>query len=84
MDNVRIFSGNGSDALATAIVDILGFPLGKMRSGRFSDGEIHIEIEENVRGKDVYVIQSTSKPCNDHLMELVIMWVLSKLENWQT
>jgi ribose-phosphate pyrophosphokinase len=68
-----IFSGNSNKTLATEICDYLQTPLGKCEVGKFSDGEIQIEIGENVRGRDVFLIQSTSTPVNDHLMELLIM-----------
>ncbi|MCE3238415.1 MAG: prs 2 [Gammaproteobacteria bacterium] len=68
-----IFSGNASQALATRVVEHLGLPLGKALVGRFSDGEIMVEIQENVRGRDIFLIQSTSAPSNDNLMELIIM-----------
>ncbi|MBT4804456.1 MAG: ribose-phosphate pyrophosphokinase [Legionellales bacterium] len=73
MDNIKIFSGNSNVALATSIVNYLGLSLGQVDIGRFSDGEIRVEIKENVRGKDIFVIQSTSSPCNDNLMELMIL-----------
>ncbi len=68
-----IFSGNANQALATRIVEHLNIPLGKALVGRFSDGEIMVEIQENVRGRDIFLIQSTSAPSNDNLMELIIM-----------
>ncbi len=71
--NLRLFSGNATPVLANAIADHLGIPLGKALVDRFSDGEIRLEILENVRGKDVFVVQSTCAPCNDNLMELLIM-----------
>ena len=73
MENITIFSGNANPALAASIVKHLGLTLGAVDIGRFSDGEIVVEIQENVRGKDVFVIQSTSAPCNDNLMELMVM-----------
>lgn len=75
MNNNRlmVFTGNANPNLAQAIVGILGIALGKAIVNRFSDGEIHVEIQENVRGKDVFVLQSTNTPANDHLMELIIM-----------
>jgi ribose-phosphate pyrophosphokinase len=73
VDNIKIFSGNSNVALAASIVDYLGLNLGLVDIGRFSDGEIRVEIKENVRGKDIFVIQSTSSPCNDNLMELMIL-----------
>lgn len=73
MPSVRIFSGNSNPELAREISAYIGVPLGSARVGRFSDGEIRVEIDESVRGADVYVIQSTSAPVNEHLMELLIM-----------
>lgn len=70
---LMVFSGNAHLSLAQKIVNHLGLPLGKATVGRFSDGEITVEILENVRGRDVFVIQPTSMPTNDHLMELVII-----------
>jgi ribose-phosphate pyrophosphokinase len=73
MDNLIIFSGNANKPLAEKICQYLGLPLGEAVVGRFSDGETSVEFRDNVRGKDVYVIQPTSIPANDHLMELLIM-----------
>ncbi len=73
MDNLKIFSGNANKPLAEKICQYLGLPLGEAVVGRFSDGETSVEFRDNVRGKDVYVIQPTSIPANDHLMELLIM-----------
>jgi len=73
MDDLKIFSGNANRPLAEKICQHLGVPLGKAMVGRFSDGEIMVEFQENVRGKDVYVIQPTSMPSNENLMELLIM-----------
>jgi len=70
---MQIFSGNSNPALAKEIADSLGIPLGDAQVKRFSDGEIWVEIDENVRGRDVFVIQSTCSPANEHLMELLIM-----------
>ena len=68
-----IFSGTSNKPLAQEVCDYLQLPLGKCDVGHFSDGEIQIEIGENVRGRDVFLVQSTSTPVNDHLMELLIM-----------
>lgn len=68
-----IFSGNANRELAQHIVEHLNLPLGKALVGRFSDGETMVEIQENVRGRDIFIIQSTSAPSNDTLMELIIM-----------
>jgi ribose-phosphate pyrophosphokinase len=70
---IKVFSGNANPELAKEICDHLDISLSKVEVRRFSDGEIFIEIGENVRGTDVFVIQPTCSPVNDHLMELVIM-----------
>ena len=70
---VKIFSGNSNKSLAKKIADKLGLPLGNMEVGKFSDGEVAINIKETVRGCDVFLIQSTSTPVNDNLMELLVM-----------
>ena len=72
-EGLMVFSGNATPKLAEALVGHLGLPLGKATVGRFSDGEVMVEILENVRGKDVFVLQSTCAPTNDHLMELMVM-----------
>ncbi|MFP6625789.1 MAG: ribose-phosphate pyrophosphokinase [Deltaproteobacteria bacterium] len=72
-DELKVFAGNASGVLADAIAGNLGITRGKAEVRRFSDGEILIEIKENVRGGDVFVVQSTSFPGNDHLMELLLM-----------
>ena len=71
--NIRIFSGNANRPLAEEIASYLGFPLGQAFVKRFSDGEVWVEINENVRMMDAYIIQPTSSPANEHLMELLIM-----------
>ncbi|GAB7544403.1 ribose-phosphate pyrophosphokinase [Cupriavidus sp. 8B] len=68
-----VFTGNANPKLAEAVVQHLGIPLGKAQVGRFSDGEVQVEIQENVRGKHVIVLQSTCAPTNDNLMELMVM-----------
>src|ERR671930_564559 len=68
-----VFSRNSNKPLVKEICDFLQMPMGKCDVGQFSDGEIQIEIAENVRGRDVFLVQSTSTPVNDHLMELLIM-----------
>jgi len=73
MDDLKIFTGNANRPLAERICQYLGITLGEAVVGRFSDGEIQVEFRENVRGQDVYVIQPLSMPCNEHLMELLIM-----------
>lgn len=70
---IKIFSGNGNMALALEIVRYLGINLGKATVGRFADGEVNVVINENVRGKDVYVVQPTCPPVNDNIMELLLM-----------
>lgn len=72
-DQLIIFSGNSNLALAQRVCSDLKAPLGKALVSRFSDGEIRVEIRENVRGADVYVIQSTCPPVNQNLMELLVM-----------
>ena len=71
--NLKVFTLNSNPALAEEIAKHIGINLGKSSVGMFSDGEIQINIEESIRGCDVYVIQSTSYPVNKHLMELLIM-----------
>jgi len=72
-DNLMVFSGNANPRLALAVVQQLNLPLGRAQVSRFSDGEVMVEINENVRGRDVFVLQSTCAPTNDNLMELMIM-----------
>lgn len=72
-ENMAVFTGNANPELAGEVARHLGIPLGKALVGRFSDGEVMVEIMENVRGKDVFVIQSTCAPSNDNLMELLIL-----------
>jgi ribose-phosphate pyrophosphokinase len=73
LDNMMVFTGNANPALAEKVVHHLGMPLGKAHVGRFSDGETLVEIMDNVRGRDVFIIQPTCAPSNDNLMELVVM-----------
>jgi ribose-phosphate pyrophosphokinase len=73
MPNLVLFAGNANPELARNVADHLHVPLGQALVGRFSDGEIAIEINDNVRGKDVFVLQSTCAPTNDNLMEIVVM-----------
>jgi ribose-phosphate pyrophosphokinase len=73
VSRVSIFTGNANPELAQEIAHVLNTPLGQARVSRFSDGETFCEIRENVRGVDTYVIQPTSSPVNDNLMELLIM-----------
>ena len=72
-DKVKIFAGNSNKTLALEICDHLGISLGRSEVKSFSDGEVYVDIQESVRGVDVYVVQSTSIPCNNNLMELLIM-----------
>ena len=72
-DNIKIFCGNSNPALANAVCSCLGLEIGKCVVQTFSDGEASVSLEETVRGADVFLIQSTCKPVNDHLMELLVM-----------
>ena len=71
--NLMVFSGNANPALADAIAKYIGVPLGYASISKFSDGEVSVELNENVRGKDVFVIQPTCAPTNDSIMELLLM-----------
>jgi ribose-phosphate pyrophosphokinase len=73
LEKIRVFSGNANKELAKKICDVLGVSLGKANVSTFSDGETRVEIDENVRGMDVFIIQSTCPPVNVTLMELLIM-----------
>jgi ribose-phosphate pyrophosphokinase len=73
MDRLMVFTGNANARLAQDVTKHLNFSLGRAIVGRFSDGEVMVEIMENVRGKDVFVLQSTCAPTNDNLMELLVM-----------
>ena len=70
---LKVFSGNANTPLAEKICSYLEMPLGAIQVSRFSDGEITVEIKENVRGKDIYVIQPTCRPVNENLMELLVI-----------
>jgi ribose-phosphate pyrophosphokinase len=70
---MAVFTGSANPQLATDITRYLQMPLGRAHVGRFSDGEVNVELMENVRGRDVFVVQPTSPPANDHLMELLVM-----------
>ena len=72
-NNMKLFALNSNHEIAQKIAETVGVPLGKLSSRQFSDGEIQVNIEESVRGYDVYIIQSTSYPVSNHLMELLIM-----------
>ncbi|MDD4978697.1 MAG: ribose-phosphate pyrophosphokinase [Gallionella sp.] len=72
-DSLMVFTGNANPKLAEAVTQHLHIPLGRANVGRFSDGEVMVELMENVRGKDVFVLQSTCAPTNDSLMEVMVM-----------
>lgn len=71
--NLMVFSGNANPELAQKVARFLGVPLGRANVTKFSDGEIYVELNENVRGQDVFIIQPTCSPTNDNLMELLLM-----------
>ncbi|MBW0766012.1 MULTISPECIES: ribose-phosphate diphosphokinase [Mammaliicoccus] len=71
--SLKIFSLEGNQPLAQEVANLVGIPLGKSTVKRFADGEVQINIEESIRGCDVFIIQPTSNPVNEHLMELLIM-----------
>ena len=71
--NVMLFTGNANPKLAAEIVGYLNLPLGKITVGNFSDGEVMAEIAENVRGRDIFILQSLCSPTNDNLMELLVI-----------
>lgn len=73
MSKMMVFTGNANRDLAQKVVDNLRLPLGNAKVDQFSDGEVAVEINENVRGKDVFIIQPTCNPTNDNLMELIVM-----------
>ncbi|HHH48384.1 MAG TPA: ribose-phosphate diphosphokinase [Gammaproteobacteria bacterium] len=70
---MMVFTGNANPQLARSVVNYLSLPLGRANVGKFSDGEVAVEIMENVRGRDVFVVQPTCTPTNDNLMELLVM-----------
>ncbi|HEY0961972.1 MAG TPA: ribose-phosphate pyrophosphokinase [Pseudomonadales bacterium] len=72
-NNLMVFSGNANPELAQKVAKWLGVPLGRAEVRKFSDGEINVELNENVRGQDVFIIQPTCSPTNDNLMELLLM-----------
>src|SRR5260370_4905087 len=72
-ESLMVFTGNANPLLAHAVVRRLNIPLGHATVGKFSDGEILVELLENVRGKDCFVLQSTCAPANDSLMEVLLM-----------
>ena len=71
--SIKLFTGNANPKLAQNIAKYLGVPLGKAYVGRFSDGEVAVEIIDNVRGQDIYIIQPTCIPTADNFMELLVM-----------
>src|SRR3954452_1767377 len=73
MNGMKVFSGRANPPLARRICDYLGLPLGAISMGNFPDGEISCKIEEDVRGRDVFLVQPTCPPVNENLMELLIM-----------
>jgi len=72
MTDLRLFAGRSNPALAAAIAEYLGTPLGRVELGNFPDGEVRLKLSDDVRGRDTFVIQSTCPPVNDNLMELLI------------
>ena len=72
-EKIQVFCGNSNPKFAQTICDELGIPMGKAEVKHFADGEASVSLEETVRGADVFLIQSTCKPVNDHLMELLVM-----------
>ena len=72
-DSLMVFTGNANPKLAADVVKRLNISLGRAKVGRFSDGEITVELQEHVRGKDVFILQSTCSPANENLMELLVM-----------
>ncbi|MCK5881715.1 MAG: ribose-phosphate pyrophosphokinase-like domain-containing protein, partial [Sinobacterium sp.] len=73
MSKMMVFSGNANLQLAEDVVEKLGLKLGDAEVSKFSDGETAVQINENARGKDVFVFQPTCAPTNDNLMELIVM-----------
>jgi ribose-phosphate pyrophosphokinase len=71
--NLSIFSGTANQAMAQAVADKLGVPLGRATLRRFPDGELHVQLDESVRGRDVYLVQPTSAPVGEHLLELLLL-----------
>jgi ribose-phosphate pyrophosphokinase len=72
-DRIKIFTGNGNPALAQELCEFLALPMGSASVKTFADGEIHIQVQENVRGADVFIVQPTCKPVDRNLMELLLM-----------
>lgn len=73
-DSLMVFSGNANPKLAQAVVQHLNIPLGRATVSRFSDGEVQVELNENVRGRDVFIIQPTCQPTNDNLNGNWSLW----------
>ena len=73
LPKIEILSGNATPDLAAAIAKTLGVRMGKAQVERFSDGEISVEVLNNIRGRDVFIVQSTCPPVNDNLMELILL-----------
>src|SRR5437868_13453008 len=73
MNDLKIFSGTANQALAKRITDYLGVPLGDIGLGKFPDGEISCKINEDIRGRDVFLIQPTCPPVNENIMQLLVM-----------
>jgi len=73
MSEMKVFAGNGNPELARKICACLEIPLGNAHVGRFPDGEIDLKLNEDVRGRDIFIVQPTCPPVNDHLMELLVM-----------
>ena len=71
--DLKIFSGSANPQLSREIADVLGIPLGQARLRRFPDSEVSFQIDENIRGADVFIVQPTSTPVDQHLMELLVM-----------
>ena len=72
-ENIKVFTGNSNPAFAETVCKELGIPMGNGEVKTFADGEVSVSLNETVRAADVYLIQSTCKPVNDHLMELLVM-----------
>ena len=72
-ENIKVFCGNSNPEFAKTVCKELGIPLGNSEVKTFSDGEVSVSLNETVRGCDVFLIQSTCKPVNNHLMELLVM-----------
>src|SRR3954464_942458 len=71
--DLKIFSGSAHPQLAREIAEFLGLPLGQARLRRFPDSEVSFQIDENIRGTDVFIVQPTSSPVDQHIMEMLVM-----------